>query len=270
MRRKHRQIMSIGFGGLCYYIGDNLPPLFREYRKELHVNDQDWFEFVQVFGICMLAIATLTYIPVLINGAFPSNKEREEIVPTYKKKQTGSVTKEHLKETVQLLTRKQAAPEEKTPVHVVVLLLLANTTNLDLVYTAIERFVSNKCDEKVIGLVWAFFATYFIFFFGFCVHQLWNDKNEARANTTTQGSMSTQGNTRSCCSRICTTTVLAFLISSFTALFILADSRLPLACSGLAETDFNLDIVRLVLWLVDFIIGCTLFGCWKCRIYKKR
>ena len=210
------------------------------------------------------------YLRTSIGRWCPSTKQRKRRNSTYKKKQTGSLTKEQIEETVQLLTRKQAAPEEKNPVHVVVLLLLAKTTNLDLVYTAIERFVSNKCIEKVIGFVWAFFATYFIFFFGFCVYRLWNGKNEARANTSTQGSMSTQGNTRSCCSRICTTTVLAFLISSFTALFILADSRLPLACSGLAETDFNLDIVRLVLWFLDFIIGCTLFGCWKCRIYKKR
>ena len=256
-----------------------MPPLIREYQKELCGNDQERVDIVQLIGICMLAIATATYVPVLVDGALPPNKENEEIVHTRKSKQDLCSQKKRLFSCSQ---RNKLHQKKKTPVHAVVLLPLAKTTNLDLVYTAIERFVSNKCIEKVVGFVWAFFATYFIFFFGFCVHQLWNDKNEARANTTTegsmstqgtmstQGSMSTQGNTRSCCSRICTTTVLAFLISSFTALFILADSRLPLACSGLAETDFNLDIVRLVLWFVDFIIGCTLFGCWKCRIYKKR
>ena len=169
------------------------------------------------------------------------------------------LTKEHLKETVQLLTKKQAAPEEKKTVHAVVLLLLANTTNLDLVYIA-----SNNCNEKVIGCAWAYFAINFIF----CVYWLCNYKNEARANTTTQGSMS--GNTTCSCSRICITIVLAFLITAFAALFILADIRLPLACSGIEETDFNLDIVRLVLWLVDFITGCTLFGWWTwwyCCIY---
>ena len=110
VRRKHRQNISIALGGLCYYIGDNLPPLIREYQKELCGNDQDWFEFVQLLCmLCMLAIATATSI-----GRWcPSTKQRnEEIVPTYKKKeQTGSMlTKE---ETVQLLTKKQAAPEEK-------------------------------------------------------------------------------------------------------------------------------------------------------------
>ena len=56
-----------------------------------------------------LGITTVTYVPVLINGALPPNKEKEEIVPTYKKKeQTGStLIKEHLEETVQLVTREQ-------------------------------------------------------------------------------------------------------------------------------------------------------------------
>ena len=228
--RKYKQNISIALGGLCYYIGDNLPPLIREYQKELCGKDQERVDIVQLLGICMLAIATAIYIPVLVDGALPPNKEKEETVPTYRKEQTESLTKEQIKETVQLLTKKTGCTRRKKPVHVVVLLLLAKTTNLDLVYTAIERFGSNKCIEKVIGFVWAFFATYFIFFFGFCVYRLWNGKNEARVNMTTQGrmstqgSMSTQGNT-SCCSHICTTTVLAFIITAFAALFILADSR---------------------------------------------
>ena len=89
-----------------------MPPL-REYQKELCGNDQERVDIVQLLGICMLAIATATYVPVLVDGALPPNKEKGEIVPTYKKEQTGSLTKEHLEETVQLLTKKQAAPEQK-------------------------------------------------------------------------------------------------------------------------------------------------------------
>ena len=53
----------LAFGGLCYYIGDNLPPLFREYQKELCMNDQVCVKAIQFLGICMLGIATAIYIP---------------------------------------------------------------------------------------------------------------------------------------------------------------------------------------------------------------
>ena len=48
VRRKHRQNISIALGGLCYYIGDNLPPLFREYQKELCGEDQERVDIVQL------------------------------------------------------------------------------------------------------------------------------------------------------------------------------------------------------------------------------
>ena len=74
---EHRRNVSIAIGGLFYYIGDNLPPLIREYPKELCVNDQECVELVQLLGICMLSIATVTYIPLLVDVALPKNKEKE-------------------------------------------------------------------------------------------------------------------------------------------------------------------------------------------------
>ena len=126
----------------------------------------------------------------------------------------------------------------------VVLLLLVKTTNLDLVYTAIERVAPNNCNNYKVNV--CALAYFVIFFFIFCVYQLCNYKNEAQATMT-------QGNTSCSCSCICTSIVLAFLITAFAALLILADTRL-------------------VLWLVDFIIGFTMFGWWTwwyCHIYKK-
>ena len=186
---EHTRNVPIAIGGLFYYIGDNLPPLIREYPKELCVNDQECVELVQLLGICMLGTATVTYIPLLVDVALPKNKEKElELVPTYKKERTEStLTKEQIDETVQLLTREKAAPEEKKAVHMVVLLLLAKMTNLDLVNKAIERASSNKCTEKVIGVAWAYFAVYFITFFLLCLHQLCNYKDEAQRNTATRG-----------------------------------------------------------------------------------
>ena len=51
VRRKHRQNISIALGGLCYYIGDNLPPLIREYQKELCGEDQERVDIVLLLGI---------------------------------------------------------------------------------------------------------------------------------------------------------------------------------------------------------------------------
>ena len=70
----------------------------------------------------MLGIATVTYITALVDAALPQNEE--------------------------------------TRVHVVVLLLLAKMTNLNLLYTAIERVAFNYCNEKVAGGVWAYNIVY--------------------------------------------------------------------------------------------------------------
>ena len=253
---EHRRDMLIVIGGVFYYFGDNLPPLMREYPKELCGDDQGCVKMVQILGIGMLIIATLTYIPLSLKDVLPSKiVNRKGTEP----KLAGELIKET---TLQQPQREQTAPGEKTRVHIIVLLLAAKMTNLDPVYTAIERAAFKKCNDWVKGAGWTFFAICFIAFWGFSMNRMCNYKKEE-----TQGSMSTQDNTS--CST-CTTIVLPFLISAFATLFILADTRLPLACSGIAETNPTLDIIRLVLWLIAFIIGCTLFGWWYCCIYKKR
>ena len=59
--------MLIAFGGLCYYIGDNLPPLIREYQNEFCENDQECVERVQYLGICMQLLPTYTAIDKMTN-----------------------------------------------------------------------------------------------------------------------------------------------------------------------------------------------------------
>ena len=54
-------------GGLFFFIGDNLPPLVGEYGKQVSC-DQECVEVVQILGIIMLGIATVTYIPVLYDS----------------------------------------------------------------------------------------------------------------------------------------------------------------------------------------------------------
>ena len=66
----HRQGVLTAIGGLFFYIGDNLPPVITEYGKYLPC-DQECVDLVQIAGIIMLGIATVTYIPVLHNWGEP-------------------------------------------------------------------------------------------------------------------------------------------------------------------------------------------------------
>lgn len=155
LMNEHGHGLLIAFGGLCYYIGDNLPPLIREYGGELDCH-QECKDKVQFLGIVMLGTATVTYLPVLTESVFSTktdnNKKKFKTKNENKKKAVLKCTNKEL--TVPWLKKEQDVPdktiktqdvsteEKTTPVHVVGLLLLAKMTNLDLVYTAIERAAS--------------------------------------------------------------------------------------------------------------------------------
>ena len=160
--REHGQGMLIAIGGLCFYFGDNLPPLFRNYEGVIGIT-QGWVEGIQVAGIVALGAATVTYLPVLIDDAL-KNKESKKEMPMHTTEEATELIPKT--ETVQ---KEKKTEEDKTPAHVVVLLLLAKATNLDHVYTAIERAASNKCNASVIGGAWTYYAIYFIAFFVVCL-----------------------------------------------------------------------------------------------------
>lgn len=118
--REHGQGMLIAIGGLCYYFGDNLPPLLRNYEGVIGIT-QGWVEGIQVAGIVALGAATVTYLRVLIDGAL-KNKESKKEMPMHTSEEATELIPET--ETVQ----KENTEEDKTPAHVVVLLLLAKAT----------------------------------------------------------------------------------------------------------------------------------------------
>jgi len=209
--------LLIALGGLFYYIGDNLPPLIREYGDELDC-DQECIDYFQILGIVVLGAATVTYLPVLTEKEFKIKTTKE--------------------------------------VHVVGLLLLTKTTHLDLVYTAIEIAASNKCNEKVTGGAWAYYAVYFIAFFSLCFLYMWNYEREKTKQSTQ-------------CTRSLAI-LIAFLTTAFAASYILADNMLPLACSGMAEADLYLQGIRLVLWGVTVILGVLVLICWWIYAYSRR
>ena len=211
--------LLIGLGGLCYYIGDNLPPLIREHGKELGCN-QDCVNVVQIFGIAMLGTATVTYLPVLTD-VFSAQKVRKQMM-------TASV---------------------------ITFLLVVKLTNMDLVYTAIERATSYSCDEEVLIGTWVYYGVY-IFLLLFSVYRLLKYVyQKTKENAITQENTTYK---HTCVLAV----VIALSITAVAASYILADNRLPLACSNI--TEMNKLGVRLGLWVATALFVLVVLVCLSC------
>jgi len=211
-------------GGIFYYIGDNLPPLVEEYAEDLSC--PECVEGAQVAGLVMLAIAIITYLPIAINAVLPHSKDKEEV---------------------------------NTPTFIAVFLLLAKITDLDLVYTVIERIIPRTCDEAIVGGTWAHYTFYIIVFVGvtlcaaFCLCRCEESKSQ----------------------RIRMWTVInAILICTFMALYILADNRLPLGCTGSVRDNRlvrdGLKVALLSISLIIAIYSVIMVGIWQYCERKQR
>ena len=211
----------VAIGGLFYYIGDNLPPLVEEYAEELSCSP-DCVERTQVTGIVMLVFATTTYLPIAINAVLTHNKDEDDKVDI--------------------------------PACIAVFLLLAKITDLDLVYTSIERIIPRTCDETIVGGTWAYYIIYLVVFTSvtlytvLCIYR----------DTTTADKILVVPN--------------AVLICLFMACYILADNRLPLGCTGSLMNDRlardRLKVALLVITSSISVYGMIVFGIW-CSIRKK-
>ena len=203
--------ISTAIGGLFYYIGDNLPPLVEEYAEELGCSP-NCVEQTQVTGIVIFAIATATYLPVTINAVFTHNKGEDDV---------------------------------DVPAFIAVFILLAKVTDLDLVYTSIERIIPHTCDEVIKRGTWAYYTTSVAIFIFVTIYAVW-------------------------C--ICRKTekfwvvVNALLVCLFMACYILADNRLPLGCTGsLMDDRLARDAVKVALLGLTSIISIyslIIFGVW--------
>ena len=253
----------ITVGGLLFYIGDNLPPLITKYENEFSAAcDSGCVERVQIAGIFCLGIATVTYLPVFIDSGIPHQEEGVT---------SGSAeTREDIN-------------NERTAL-VVTLLLLAKTTNLDLVYTAISRAASYSCNENVKLGAWAYFGVYILAFAMSCIYGFAVSTSRCGASTPDGASEVDRGSTQGGASepsepsepstldhsdptsvpnevqdrrtRVLFAFVAVFIITLFAASFILADTKLPLACTGDAEKNScTQDGVRLFLWFATCIFA---------------
>ena len=217
--------ISIAIGGLFYYIGDNLPPLVEEYAEELGCSS-NCVEMAQMTGIVMLTIATTTYLPIAINAILIHNKDEDDL------------------------------DEEEIPAHIAVFILLAKITDLDLVYTSIERIIPRTCDETIVGGTWAYYIIYLVVFIGVTFYTVLCICRD-RDMTTVEKIL---------------VMINSFLICLFMACYILADNRLPLGCTGsLVDDRLARDIVKFVLLVITSIISIYsvfMFGGW--HFYDKR
>ena len=200
--------LLIAFGGFVYYLGDNISRV-----TEYEICTGECAETVRIVGVLLLGIATVTYLPLLIDALFPHQS---------------------------MLTS-----NTEKPAVLVVCLLLAKITNLDLIYTAIERAASKTCNDKVLGSAWAYYIIYMFFFLCISGCELWTYEKETAA----------EGSKTCRCIRVI---VIAILIFAFAASFILADTRLPLACTGKGRDPHTQDIIRICLWSLTIVAGLLL------------
>jgi len=206
-------------GGLFYYIGDNLPPLIGEYEHPLRCG-QDCVEGIQHFGIVMLALAAITYLPIMVSGEVQSEDEEQD---------------------------------KKPCVHANIFQLLPKITDLDLVYTTIERIISSNCpDERAVVGAWLYYtffiAAFSVLLFGTLTIDICRRKISPWPDFI--------------CGLLHSTLIFVCL-----ACYLLVDNTLPLACSGLArENPLVQSIVRCVIWIPPLLIaiyGACYLCAWK-------
>ena len=244
----------IGFGGLCYLITDNLPPIIEKNGDVLNCGP-GCVRNIQIAGAVLFGVAIVTYLPISIDGAIKKkeeNKKKEkDSSPWPDSSPLYSPTVPCRCKLATVLVRDAGTQTEHKKVkqdiaaRIAGLLLLAKSTNLDLVYTAIERAAPNTCGQDVLvgsWFLWGFYLIYFIVittvFTFFAIHGMHKYKVAKKK--------------KKCILAVIT----AVLITVFVACYTLADNKLPLDCSG--NSTFAQDVARLCLWGGTVLTGIVL------------
>ena len=252
----------VALGGLCYYFGDNLPPLIEYYRNELNCKPE-CVEVIQLIGAFTLGFAAITYLPLQI-----------DVVPNH----NVQVRNDDEYAALTNNTNGECTCSNKKALVCAAVIMLAKTTNFDLVYTAIERAVSFSCNIQVMIVAWMYWLFYTGFFlivslYEVCSYENAESTSAQSGNTTNADNRGRTGNARSTvkeyikrkCTSTCTLgTFYAILLSVFAGLYILADNRLPLACSGVAKDDINVrGLIRLSMWVVAVFVAGGVIVVWS-------
>ena len=205
-------------GGLFYLIGDNLPPLIREYGEQLSC-DQICIDHSESAVLIMLGLAAILYLPIVISG----NKGCDDT-------------------------------SLKTPGSVAAILLLAKLTDLDLMYTLIERITSGVCPrESTVTAAWVYYGIFVLAFLGFflmAINFYMFKRDDSGEDEKPQD--------------VVLANINSVLVCICLAGYLLADNMLPLACTGLLRNDpYYRHVVKLSLWAPTIFIAFIglLFSC---------
>ena len=202
------QALAVMIGGLLYLVGDNLPPVIEEYGGQLNncTEGSVCFQRVQAATFGLLVIAAIGYFPTFIQRAVTHKSDDES--------------------------------KSKTPVSVKIFALMASLTELDLVYTAIQRVSSTCPDNSTVISVWVYWAIYTAAFLLLLIL-----------------SVNMQIKCKECFDTTCSC-IHSILIFICQASYLLADNMLPLACTGAAMMNANtLRIIQVSLWAPTLTIA---------------
>ena len=217
------QALPVMIGGLLYLVGDNLPPVMEEYGGQLNCTEGSvCFQQVQAATFGLLVISAIGYFPSFIHRAFTHKSEDEP----------------HLETPVSVTHKSEDEPQLKTPVSVKIFALLASLTELDLVYTAIQRLSSTCPDNSTVISTWVYWALYTVAFLVLLLL-----------------SVNTQIKPKECFDTTCSC-IHSILIFICLALYLLADNTLPLACTDSVSTNTDtLRIIQASLWAPTLTIA---------------
>lgn len=231
----YQEILSVvailtAVGGMFYLVGDNLPPLIREYGEQLGCN-QTCIEQSESAGLIMLALAAFLYLPIVISGKFEFRfKDPDKSL------------------------------KWETPGSVAALLLLSKLTDLDIVYTLIERIASGVCPrESTVTAAWVYYGIFVLAFLVFSLlainfYMFKRDEDDSTDET---------------CPDIILANINSVLVCVCLAGYLLADNMLPLACTGSLKNDAHYrDVVKLSLWAPTILIASVgLLVSFACKCY---
>lgn len=146
----------------------------------------------------------------------------------------------------------------KTPGSVAALLLLAKLTDLDIVYTLIERIASGVCPrESTVTAAWVYYGIFVLAFlvFSLLAINFYMFKRDDSMHET--------------CTDIILANINSVLVCVCLAGYLLADNMLPLACTGSLRNDaYYRDIVKLSLWAPTILIASVgLLVSFACKCY---
>ena len=197
---------------------------------------------IQLIGAFTLGFAAITYLPLQI-----------DVVPNH----NVEVRNDDEYAALTNNTNRECTCSNKKTLVCAAVIMLAKTTNFDLVYTAIERAVSFSCNIQVMIVAWMYWLFYTGFFLIVSLYEVCS--YEKAESTSTQS-----GNTMN--ASTCTLgTFYAIFLSVFAGLYILADTRLPLACTGVAEDNTNSrGSIRLSMWVVAVFVAGGVIVVWSC------